>query len=81
MQKWRQQLSIGYFVIALVLLFALQTFFASPSRRNNYLQPVQDASEEGTSVQCRHRRKNNSRRNQSRRAKGSFTRRAFEGFK
>ncbi len=30
MQKWQQQFSIGYFVIALVLLFALQTFFASP---------------------------------------------------
>jgi cell division protease FtsH len=30
MQKWRQQFSIGYFVIALILLFAVQTFFASP---------------------------------------------------
>ena len=30
MQKWQQQFSIGYFVIALILLFALQTFFASP---------------------------------------------------
>jgi cell division protease FtsH len=30
MQKWQQQFSIGYFVVALVLLFALQTFFASP---------------------------------------------------
>ena len=29
MQKWRQQFSIGYFVVALILLFALQTFFAS----------------------------------------------------
>jgi cell division protease FtsH len=29
MQKWQQQFSIGYFVVALVLLFALQTFFAS----------------------------------------------------
>jgi cell division protease FtsH len=30
MQKCQQQFSIGYFVIALVLLFAVQTFFASP---------------------------------------------------
>jgi hypothetical protein len=30
MPKWQQQFSIGYFVIALVLLFALQTYFASP---------------------------------------------------
>ena len=30
MQKWQQQFSIGYFVIALILFFALQTFFASP---------------------------------------------------
>jgi cell division protease FtsH len=30
MKKWQQQFSIGYFVIALILLFALQTFFASP---------------------------------------------------
>jgi hypothetical protein len=30
MGKWQQQFSIGYFVIALILLFALQTFFASP---------------------------------------------------
>ena len=30
MQKWQQQFSIGYVVVALVLLFALQTFFASP---------------------------------------------------
>ena len=29
MQKWQQQFSIGYFVIALILLFALQTYFAS----------------------------------------------------
>ena len=29
MQNWRQQFSIGYFVVALILLFALQTFFAS----------------------------------------------------
>jgi hypothetical protein len=28
MGKWQQQFSIGYFVIALILLFALQTFFA-----------------------------------------------------
>ena len=30
MRKWQQQFSIGYFVIALILLFALQTYFASP---------------------------------------------------
>jgi cell division protease FtsH len=30
MRKWQQQFSIGYFVVAVVLLFALQTFFASP---------------------------------------------------
>ena len=29
MGKWQQQFSIVYFVIALILLFALQTFFAS----------------------------------------------------
>ena len=27
MQKWQQQFSIGYFVVA-ILLFALQNFFA-----------------------------------------------------
>ena len=32
MQKWQQQFSIGYFVVALVLLFALQTFFCFSSR-------------------------------------------------
>jgi ATP-dependent Zn protease len=30
MAKWKQQFSIGYFLIALILLFALQSFFASP---------------------------------------------------
>jgi cell division protease FtsH len=30
MRKWQQQFSIGYFVVAVVLLFALQSFFASP---------------------------------------------------
>ena len=30
MGKWQQQFSIGYFVIALILLFALQTYFAAP---------------------------------------------------
>jgi cell division protease FtsH len=30
MQKWQQQFSIGYFVVALILLFALQNYFASP---------------------------------------------------
>jgi len=60
--------------------FRFADFFRLPSRRNNYLQPVQGASEEGTSVQCRHRRKNNPRRNQTRKAKGSFTRRTFADF-
>ena len=30
MDKWQQKLSIGYFFIALVLLFLLQTYLASP---------------------------------------------------
>src|SRR5215831_12027002 len=30
MGKWQQQFSIGYFVVALILLFALQTYFAAP---------------------------------------------------
>jgi hypothetical protein len=30
MEKWKQQFSIGYFLVALILLFALQSFFASP---------------------------------------------------
>jgi hypothetical protein len=30
MGKWKQQFSIGYFLVALILLFALQSFFASP---------------------------------------------------
>jgi FtsH Extracellular len=30
MRKWQQRFSIGYFVVAVVLLFALQSFFASP---------------------------------------------------
>src|SRR5262245_45550381 len=30
MGKWQQQFSIGYFVITLILLFALQTYFAAP---------------------------------------------------
>jgi cell division protease FtsH len=30
MDKWRQQFSIGYFVVALLILFALQTYFAAP---------------------------------------------------
>ena len=30
MEKWQQQFSIGYFIIALVILFALQTFLATP---------------------------------------------------
>jgi len=30
MEKWQQQFSIGYFIIALIILFALQTFLASP---------------------------------------------------
>jgi FtsH Extracellular len=29
MRKWQQQVSIGYFIVALLLLFALQSFFAS----------------------------------------------------
>ncbi len=32
MEKWRQQFSVGYFVIAIVILIALQSFFA-PSRQ------------------------------------------------
>ncbi len=32
MEKWRQQFSIGYFIIAIVVLIALQSFFA-PSRQ------------------------------------------------
>ena len=30
MDKWQQKLSIGYFFIALILLFLLQTYLASP---------------------------------------------------
>src|SRR5262245_4673249 len=30
MGKWQQQFSIGYFIVALILLFALQTYFAAP---------------------------------------------------
>src|SRR5215475_5109318 len=30
MGKWQQQFSIGYFVVALILLFALQTYLAAP---------------------------------------------------
>ena len=30
MGKWQERFSIGYFVIALILLFALQIYFASP---------------------------------------------------
>ena len=33
MGKWQQQFSIGYFVVALILLFALQTYFAAPRAR------------------------------------------------
>jgi cell division protease FtsH len=29
-EKWRQQFSIGYFVVVLLLLFAVQSFFAAP---------------------------------------------------
>jgi cell division protease FtsH len=29
-EKWRQQFSIGYFAIVLILLFAVQSFFAAP---------------------------------------------------
>jgi cell division protease FtsH len=29
-EKWRQQFSIGYFVVALLILFAVQSFFAAP---------------------------------------------------
>jgi cell division protease FtsH len=29
MRKWQQQFSIGYFIVAVLLLFALQSFFAS----------------------------------------------------
>ena len=29
MEKWRQQLSIGYFIIAVILLIALQSYFAT----------------------------------------------------
>jgi cell division protease FtsH len=30
MKKWQQQFSIGYFIIALIILFALQSYLASP---------------------------------------------------
>ena len=30
MGKWQQQFSIGYFIVALILLFALQTYLAAP---------------------------------------------------
>jgi len=30
MDKWKQQLSIGYFVVALLMLFLLQYYFAAP---------------------------------------------------
>lgn len=39
MDKWQQKLSIGYFFIALVLLFLLQTYLASPQVETiNYSQ-------------------------------------------
>ena len=53
--------SIGYFVIALILLFALQTL--SISSRSKQLRIASSrANEEGTPVECRHRRENDSRR-------------------
>jgi hypothetical protein len=30
MRKWQQKFSIGYFFIALILLFLLQSYLASP---------------------------------------------------
>jgi cell division protease FtsH len=30
MDKWRQQFSIGYFIVALLILFGLQSYFAAP---------------------------------------------------
>jgi hypothetical protein len=63
MGKWKQQFSIGYFLVALILLFALQSFFASPPSRNDQLQPVQILGEKGARVQRCHRGKDNSRRN------------------
>ncbi len=39
MDKWRQQFSIGYFFVALLLLFLLQTYLASPQIETiNYSQ-------------------------------------------
>ena len=39
MDKWRQQVSIGYFFVALLLLFLLQTYLASPQIETiNYSQ-------------------------------------------
>ena len=39
MDKWRQQFSIGYFFVALLLLFLLQTYLASPQVETiNYSQ-------------------------------------------
>ncbi len=39
MNKWRQQFSIGYFFVALLLLFLLQTYLASPQVETiNYSQ-------------------------------------------
>jgi cell division protease FtsH len=30
MDKWKQQISVGYFIVALILLFVLQSYLASP---------------------------------------------------
>ena len=39
MDKWQQKFSIGYFFVALLLLFLLQTYLASPQVETiNYSQ-------------------------------------------
>lgn len=40
MAEWQQKFSIGYFFVALILLFLLQNYLASPPTEIDRLQPV-----------------------------------------
>ena len=42
MGKWQQQFSIGYFVVALILHFGVQTYFAAPRVETDRLEQIQD---------------------------------------
>jgi hypothetical protein len=56
MRKWQQQFSIGLLHSGFAFTFRFTELFRLGARRNDHLQPVQDARKEGIDYKRRNRR-------------------------